>query len=67
VFATPATYASAPDGVAFACRGIAAILAGVLIFAGIVGELAFGHEPDLLEAVDVSLACSASSTASART
>ncbi|HEX7255927.1 MAG TPA: hypothetical protein VF236_08375 [Gaiellaceae bacterium] len=48
--------------------GIAAILAGVLIFAGIVGELAFGHEPDLLEAAEVSpLACSASSTASART
>jgi hypothetical protein len=47
--------------------GIAAILAGVLIFAGIVGELAFRHEPDLLEAVEVSLACSASSTASART
>jgi hypothetical protein len=46
---------------------IAAILAGVLIFAGIVGELAFGHEPDPREAVEVSLACSASSTASART
>jgi hypothetical protein len=28
----------------------------VLIFAGIVGEVAFGHEPDLLESVEVSLA-----------
>ena len=39
----------------FARIGLAAILAGTLLFAGIVGELVLGHDSNFLEAVEVLL------------